>query len=113
MPLRCRLLYTALAHLWAAILYVINLFEQCKQTHSGEAASADESIKPLFTNKPLIVALNKTDIVGPEEVAPDVQEELKKLQSEGVTVIPVSTVTKKGVLKVKVEVCELLLVQCA
>ena len=90
---------------------MIDLFEQCGHTLEKQLLLF-ENIKPLFTNKPLIVALNKTDIVGPEEVAPDVQEELKKLQSEVVSVILMSAVTEEGVMKVKMEVCELLLAQC-
>lgn len=101
---------TALAHLRAAVLYVIDLSEQCGHTLE-EQLLLFENIKPLFTNKPLILALNKMDIVSPEEIAPEVQEELKKLQLEGVTVIPMSAVTEEGVMRVKTEACELLLAQ--
>ncbi|KAL4710363.1 hypothetical protein ACJJTC_003760 [Scirpophaga incertulas] len=115
---------TALAHLRAAILYFIDPSEQCGHTIE-EQISLFESIKPLFTNKPLIVVLNKMDVVTPEELAPAKKALLEQLQaacSKGnvvsvdtnselatVPVMRMSTVTEVGVQEVKIEACERLL----
>merc|ERR1712227_559937 len=53
---------TALAHLGAAVLYVIDPSEQCGHTLEQQKSLFD-SIKPLFANKPLLVVANKTDVI--------------------------------------------------
>lgn len=70
-----------------------------------------ESIKPLFTNKPLIVVLNKVDIVKPEDLDSDRQNVLKRLQEVApeVPVMQMSTLAEEGVIEVKNEACERLL----
>uniref|UniRef100_H2S9W8 Nucleolar GTP-binding protein 1 n=1 Tax=Takifugu rubripes TaxID=31033 RepID=H2S9W8_TAKRU len=52
---------TALAHLRAAILYVMDVSEQCGHTLQ-EQLELFNSIRPLFTNKPLIIVANKCDV---------------------------------------------------
>lgn len=52
---------TALAHLRAAVLYVMDISEQCGYTIAQQAALF-HSIKPLFSNKPLMIVANKTDV---------------------------------------------------
>ncbi len=52
---------TALAHLRAAVLYVVDLSEQCGWSVAQQVALF-ESIKPLFANKPLFFVINKTDL---------------------------------------------------
>ena len=52
---------TALAHLRAAVLYVLDVSETCGHTLAQQAALF-HSIKPLFANKPLLVVANKTDV---------------------------------------------------
>lgn len=49
---------TALAHLRAAVLYVVDISEQCGYTIKQQAALF-HSIKPLFVNKPVLVVANK------------------------------------------------------
>lgn len=115
---------TALAHLRAAVLYFIDPSEQCGHSIE-EQISLFESIKPLFTNKPLIVVLNKMDVVKPEDLVPEKRQLLEKLQevcsknnlvsadtNSDLSVVPVmrmSTVTEEGVQEVKIEACERLL----
>ncbi|KAL0858982.1 hypothetical protein ABMA27_010841 [Loxostege sticticalis] len=115
---------TALAHLRAAVLYFVDPSEQCGHSIE-EQISLFESIKPLFTNKPLIVVLNKIDVVKPEDLAPTKRvliEQLEKTCAKGnvvnadsnsdLSVVPVmrmSTVTEEGVQEVKIEACERLL----
>jgi nucleolar GTP-binding protein len=57
---------TALAHLRCAVLYLVDISEQCGYSLAQQAALF-HSIKPLFANKPLLVVVNKTD-VRPVEV---------------------------------------------
>ncbi len=52
---------TAMAHLRAAILYVIDVSEQCGFSLKQQI-TLFAGIKPLFANKPLIVVANKADV---------------------------------------------------
>lgn len=114
---------TALAHLRAAVLYVLDPSEQCGHSLPDQI-SLLESIKPLFVNKPLIVVLNKMDVVRPEDLAPEKRvliEQLEQACSGGsmvagmnselskVPVMRMSTMTEEGVQEVKIEACERLL----
>lgn len=100
---------TALAHLRACVLYVMDISEQCGQT-LAEQLKLYESIKPLFANKPLMIVLNKVDIVALN----DLDEERKNtlagiLNDPAVPVLQMSTVSEEGVMEVKTEACERLL----
>uniref|UniRef100_A0A6B2EDL3 Nucleolar GTP-binding protein 1 n=1 Tax=Phlebotomus kandelakii TaxID=1109342 RepID=A0A6B2EDL3_9DIPT len=101
---------TALAHLRACILYVMDISEDCGHTLDDQM-KLFESIKPLFTNKPLIVVLNKVDIVKPEELDGERQAVLGRLKEVApeVPVMQMSTLREEGVIEVKNEACERLL----
>ncbi|CAH1642869.1 unnamed protein product [Spodoptera littoralis] len=115
---------TALAHLRAAVLYFLDLSEQCGHSIQ-EQISLFESIKPLFSNKPLIVVLNKMDVLTPEDLPPNkkqIYDQLLENCAKGnlvnadpnsdLSVVPVmrmSTITEEGVQEVKIEACERLL----
>lgn len=100
---------TALAHLRACVLYVMDISEQCGNTLE-EQIHLYESIKPLFANKPLMIIINKIDIVKLDEL-----DERRKnamapiLNDPNVPVLQMSTVTEEGVMAVKTEACERLL----
>lgn len=98
----------ALAHLRAAILYVMDISEQCGHTIDQQVALF-ESIKPLFANKPLLVVLNKTDILKLEELKPDQKMLIQKFIDDGIPVMEMSTISEAGVMEVKTEACERLL----
>ncbi|KAK6110472.1 Nucleolar GTP-binding protein 1 (NOG1) family protein [Brugia pahangi] len=49
---------TALAHLRAAILFIMDISETCDHTIEEQVALF-ESIRPLFVNKPVLIGLNK------------------------------------------------------
>lgn len=69
-----------------------------------------ESIKPLFTNKPLIIVLNKTDIVRLTELSPEKRAVLKSFEDDAnIPMLEMSTITDFGVMEVKLEACERLL----
>ena len=73
---------TALAHLRAAILYIMDISEQCGHTLE-EQIELFNGIKPLFANKPLIVVLNKVDVIRPEELTEEKRELLKVFNQDG------------------------------
>lgn len=100
---------TALAHLRACVLYVMDISEQCG--HSlDEQVKLFESIKPLFTNKPLIAVVNKIDVMELNDLSADRRAALARIESdENIPLMQMSTVTELGVNEVKVEACERLL----
>ncbi|KAL2735148.1 nucleolar GTP-binding protein 1 [Vespula maculifrons] len=100
---------TALAHLRAAVLYFCDISEQCGHTLE-EQVKLFESIKPLFTNKPLLIVMNKVDVRRLEELPFEKREILKPLEAdENVPVLEMSTLTDFGVMDVKTQTCDRLL----
>ncbi|KAK6630246.1 Nucleolar GTP-binding protein 1 [Polyplax serrata] len=97
---------TALVHLRSAVVYIMDPSEQCGYSFE-EQIKLFESIKPLFANKPLLVVLNKCDIIKREDLSPDKQKLLKSLND--IPIMEMSTVSEIGVSEVKVEACEKLL----
>lgn len=69
---------TALAHLRAAVLYIVDISEQCGYTIAQQAALF-HSIRPLFSNKPLLIVANKTDAVRPEALPETDRETLRQM----------------------------------
>ncbi|XP_069119570.1 GTP-binding protein 4-like [Argopecten irradians] len=99
---------TALAHLRSAVLYIMDVSEQCG--HSLEQQrNLFNSIKPLFTNKPLIVVANKIDVMQVEDLPEDKQQIFKDFEEENIPVLNMSTLTEEGVMQVKTDACEKLL----
>ncbi|XP_032222228.2 GTP-binding protein 4 isoform X2 [Nematostella vectensis] len=101
---------TALAHLRSAVLYVTDISEQCGHTLEQQVELFN-NIKPLFSNKPLIVVLNKIDVIRPEDLSEERKELLKGFEQEGVTILPMSTFSEEGVMDVRNTACDLLLAQ--
>ena len=66
---------TAMAHLRASILYIMDVSEQCGYSIE-EQVSLFNNIKALFANKPLILVANKVDIRKIDEL-PDEKKVLK------------------------------------
>lgn len=100
---------TALAHLRACVLYFMDISEQCG--HSlDEQVKLFESIKPLFANKPLLVVLNKVDIIELNELDSDRRKIIGRIEEDAsVPLLQMSTVNELGVIEVKTEACERLL----
>lgn len=61
---------TAMAHLRASILYIMDVSEQCGYSIE-EQVNLFNNIKALFVNKPLILVANKIDIKRIEELPED------------------------------------------
>ena len=58
---------TALAHLNACILFFIDISESCGYSIE-EQVSLFDSVKPLFSGKPIVLVLNKIDLVQFKEL---------------------------------------------
>lgn len=99
---------TALAHLRATVLYIMDISEQCGHSLE-EQVQLFNSISPLFTNKPLLVILNKIDVLQRSELSPEKNQIITDLEEKGLPVICMSTITDEGVMTVREEACERLL----
>ncbi|KAJ1622444.1 P-loop containing nucleoside triphosphate hydrolase protein [Pavlovales sp. CCMP2436] len=100
---------TALAHLRCTVLYVLDISEQCGYSLAQQTALF-KSIQPLFANKPLLVAVNKTDVRSMDDLRPDELDLIEWIKTEGgATVLPMSTFSEEGVTSVKQTACDMLL----
>lgn len=117
---------TAMAHLRAAVLYFMDISEQCGFTIDQQAALF-HSIKPLFANKPVIVVCNKTDVrafsdlpAEQQQLIQDMAAEALRLSHGGVTVAGgaganeaslmfMSTLKEDGIHAVRNAACDRLL----
>ena len=66
----------------AAILYVMDTSEQCGHTLE-EQIELFNGIKPLFANEPLLVILNKIDVIRPDELSDEKKELIRVFDQEG------------------------------
>mmetsp|Transcript_34238 Transcript_34238/g.114277 ORF Transcript_34238/g.114277 Transcript_34238/m.114277 type:complete len:533 (+) Transcript_34238:120-1718(+) len=101
---------TALAHLQCCVLYVLDISEECGHSIAEQVALFDQ-IKPLFANKPLVVAVNKTDARDPSDLTPPEEALLQTMRDAGAHLVFMSTFTEHGVQQVKQTACDLLLAQ--
>lgn len=100
---------TAIAHLRSAILYFMDLSEQCGYSVQAQI-QLFRSIKPLFSNKLVFVVINKIDVTRPKDLAPETQAELQSLlDSDGVEMLQLSCTTQEGVQEVKNAACDRLI----
>ena len=100
---------TAIAHLRSAILYFMDLSEQCGYSVQAQI-QLFQSIKPLFANKLVFVVINKIDIMKPEDLDTDTKAMLENvLQSGEVELLQLSCTTTEGVTEVKNAACERLI----
>lgn len=99
----------AIAHLRSTVLYFMDLSEQCGFTIEAQV-KLFHSIKPLFANKSVIVVINKTDIIKPEDLDEERQNLLKTLQEvSGVEIMTTSCHEEDNVMAVRNKACEKLL----
>ena len=100
---------TAIAHLRSAILYFMDLSEQCGYTVQAQI-QLFQSIKPLFANKLVFIVINKIDVLRPEDLDEDTQAQLQTLLKSGdVELLQLSCTTTEGVQEVKNAACERLI----
>jgi len=102
---------TALAHLRAAILYVIDISEQCGYSVKAQVALFS-SLKPLFTGKPIVIVTNKIDVMPWEDMPTEDRALIESVAKEaGALILQSSTMTEEGVSQVKQAACDKLLQQ--
>lgn len=100
---------TAIAHLRSAILYFMDLSEQCGYTVQAQT-QLFQSIKPLFANKIVFIVINKIDVTRPEDLDEETQAQLQALLKPGdVELLQLSCTTSEGVQEVKNAACERLI----
>lgn len=115
---------TALAYLRAAVLFVVDLSGSCGYSIAQQAALFN-SIRPLFANKPLIIACNKSDLQPIEELPESDRRLLEEMKKEAAKagaglvdgpppdeencLLTMSTMTEEGIINVKNTACEKLL----
>lgn len=100
---------TALAHLRACILFVIDASEVCGVALEDQL-NLFKNLKPLFLNKPLLLVNNKTDITKLEDLPSDKKETIESLKNdESVKIMQMSTISEEGIMDVRNEACDMLL----
>lgn len=102
---------TALAHLRSAVLYFMDLSEQCGYTLEAQVQLFN-SIKPLFGGKPTYVVVNKIDVLRPADLDEPRAKLLQSIVEEGagkVTLMEASTFTDEGIMDVRNAACDALL----
>ena len=99
---------TAMAHLRASILYIMDVSEQCGYSIE-EQVSLFNNIKALFVNKPIILVDNKTDVKKIEDLSPEKKKFFDEFKVDNIPVIEMSTLSEEGVITVRTEACERLL----
>ncbi|KAL8769747.1 MAG: hypothetical protein Q9209_004363 [Squamulea sp. 1 TL-2023] len=102
---------TAIAHLRSAILYFMDLSEQCGYSVQAQI-QLFQSIKPLFANKLVFIVINKIDLMRPEDLDPETKGLLDfVLKPGGVELLKLSCTTTEGVTEVKNAACERLIAE--
>lgn len=101
---------TAIAHLRSAVLYFMDLSEQCGYSVDAQIGLFN-SIRPLFANKLVFIVVNKTDIMKPEDLSEELQKQLSDLvtQNSNTELLQLSCITSDGVQNVKNTVCDRLI----
>jgi nucleolar GTP-binding protein len=99
----------AIAHLRAHILYFMDLSEQCGYSVASQIALFN-NIKPLFANKLISIVINKIDLMRPDQLDPETQEQLQAMLKSGeVEILELSCNTMEGVMAVRNSVCDRLI----
>ena len=102
---------TAIAHLRSAILYFMDLSEQCGYSVQAQL-QLFQSIKPLFSNKLVFVVINKIDVMRPEDLDVETKAKLDSILKPGeVELMQLSCTTMEGVSEVKNAACERLIAE--
>lgn len=102
---------TAIAHLRSAIMYFMDLSEQCGYSVDAQMALF-KSIKPLFSNKLVFIVINKIDITKMEDLDEETQQKLQDLtKSDNVEILQLSCTTTEGLMEVRNACCDRLLAE--
>jgi len=101
---------TALAHLKTMVIFIVDVSETCGYALK-EQFKLFEDLKPLFTKKPAILALNKVDITPVSSLDGEAVQFINQFKetNPNVEVVELSALNEELVEKVKVSACEKLL----
>jgi len=100
---------TALAHLNACVIFMLDLAPGCKYSIK-EQVNLFLSLKPLWIKKPVILCCNKTDLRKTNDLPAEEQLLLANLKNEGmVTVMEMSNLLEDGTMEVRNNACDILL----
>jgi len=98
-----------LAHLNAAILFMLDISESCGYTIEQQIELFN-SIKPLFVAKPLVICLTKIDLQKYADLDKDEKDKIEQLaKASNAYLIQMSNTTKVGIEDVKTKACDILL----
>lgn len=98
---------TALAHLKSCVIYFVDPSEQCGYSVL-EQIHLYNTIKPLFKNKPVIVAFNKTDLKKVEELPAAKKNSIEQwLNENNLKFVEISTLKLEGIDVARQMACEL------
>lgn len=99
----------AVAHLRSCVLYFMDISEQCGFTLEAQV-KLFHSIKPLFANKSVMVVVNKTDIIAPEDLDDERSQLLNSMKElPGVEIMATSCQLEENIMTVRNKACEKLL----
>ncbi|KAJ2823588.1 Nucleolar GTP-binding protein 1, partial [Coemansia sp. 'formosensis'] len=101
---------TALAHLRAAVLFFVDLSEQCGYSIQDQM-SLFASIKPLFANKPTLLVVSKTDVCTLDQVRPEERQLVESACDNNVEMSQLSSYLDTGVIETRNLACDKLLLQ--
>lgn len=102
---------TALAHLRSAIMYFMDLSEQCGYTVEAQVQLFN-SIKPLFNNKPTFIVINKVDVLRLGALEAERAALIQAIIDESgdkIKVLEISTFTEEGIMEARNAACDALL----
>ncbi|KAI9699151.1 MAG: Nucleolar GTP-binding protein 1 [Bogoriella megaspora] len=103
---------TAIAHLRSAILYFMDLSEQCGYSVQAQM-QLFQSIKPLFANKLVFLIINKIDVARPEDLDADTRAQLQALidSTENIEMLQLSCTTSENLMQVRNAACDRLIAE--
>ena len=100
---------TALAHLNACILFLLDISETCGYTIEQQV-SLFQTIKPLFQAKPLVIVLTKSDLQKYKELSQTRRDQIENLAKEtNAFMIQMSNKSGDGISDVRAKACDILL----
>ncbi|XP_075231536.1 nucleolar GTP-binding protein 1-like [Lycorma delicatula] len=101
---------TALAHLNSAVLFFIDISEDCGYSIEDQV-SLFTNIKPLFVSKPIIIVCNKIDLIQQNELNKKHNYLMENLceDNDRLPILMMSTMDGSGIEQVKEIVCDSLL----
>jgi len=98
---------SALTHIDCAVIFFLDPSETCDITIESQL-NILKSVRPLFKDRPFVLACNKSDLCSLEKLAKEEPEKralIAKFEEEEIPVFEMSTATKSGVQELKNELC--------